>query len=548
MAVNETVGINLVADTKSLRSQLKEAVAELANLQNKAGASAKEIATAAKRAAELKDRIGDAKATIEAFNPDAKFKAFGQSIAGVAGAFSAAQGALALFGIESENVQKQLLKVQAALALSEGLNSIMGSIDGFKNLALVIKTQVISAFSTLRGAIVATGIGALAIALGYVLANFEAVKNAIYKAIPGFEGLVDSVGALVDKFTDFVGTTSEAERSVDKLAKQTKNRNAEIENEIKLLEASGSTSGKISKKKIEQIENEKKLINEQAKLKGKYSDEELQKLQDLNTQKAIIIAQDNVAKQKQEKAHQDELNKIKEQADKEYASYMHDRYLEYERQDKELYDNRIQEAHNAKSILEKIAEQTAKNQEIRMEKLGKKIENAGTKEVQIAKITAQEKLSVIGDAFGVLSGMAEAGTDLQKGLALAQVAIDTGIAISGLTASTSAPSADNLVTGGLSGFAKYATGIIKILANIAQAKNIIQSASSSGGGSSASLSSASIDTSAPVVPQIQMPVPTQLNSTSLNAIQNVVARAYVVESDISNSQTRIQRIQNAARF
>ncbi len=78
MAENAKVGIDLVADTRSLRSQLRESVQELARLQNTAGASAKEIANAAKRAAELKDRIGDAKATIDAFNPDAKFKAFGQ--------------------------------------------------------------------------------------------------------------------------------------------------------------------------------------------------------------------------------------------------------------------------------------------------------------------------------------------------------------------------------------------------------------------------------------------------------------------------------------
>lgn len=545
MAVNETVGINLVADTKSLRSQLKEAVQELANLQNKAGASAKEIATAAKRAAELKDRIGDAKATIDAFNPDAKFKAFGQSIAGVAGAFSAAQGALALFGVESENVQKQLLKVQAALALSEGLNSIMGSIDGFKNLALVIKTQVIGAFTTLRGAIAATGIGALAIALGYVVANFEEVKNAIYKAIPGFKGLVDTVGTLVEKFTDFVGITSQAERAVDKLAKQTKNRNAQLENEIKLLEASGSTSDKIGKKKKEQIDNEIKLIKEQGKVKGKLTDEELQKIQDLNTSKEILDAQAYVTKQKAEKAHQDQLNQIRLQAEKEYSDAQHTKYLEYEKADKDQYDSRVEKATSLRSITDKIAEQTAKNQALRMEKLGKQIEGAGNKEVKIAEATSKQKIALAGDVFGILSGMAEQGTDLQKGLALAQIAIDTGIAISGLTASTNAPSADNLATGGLSGFAKYAVGIIKILANIAQAKNIIQSASSSSGGSA---SAPSIDTSAPVIPQIQMPVPTQLNSTSLNAIQNVVARAYVVESDISNTQSRIQRIQNAARF
>ena len=149
MAVNETVGINLVADTKSLRGQLREAVQELAALQNKAGATGAEIGAAAKRAAELKDRIGDAKDTIAAFDPDAKFKAFGQSIQGVAGAFAATQGALALVGVESKEVEKQLLKVQGALALSEGLNTVLASIDGFKHLGLVLKTNVVAGFAAM---------------------------------------------------------------------------------------------------------------------------------------------------------------------------------------------------------------------------------------------------------------------------------------------------------------------------------------------------------------------------------------------------------------
>jgi chromosome segregation ATPase len=96
----EIVGIKIETDTRSLRSQFKEAMAELAKLQNQAGASAKEIANAAKRAAELKDRIGDAKALTDAFNPDAKFKALTSSLSGVAGGIGAVQGAMALFGKE----------------------------------------------------------------------------------------------------------------------------------------------------------------------------------------------------------------------------------------------------------------------------------------------------------------------------------------------------------------------------------------------------------------------------------------------------------------
>jgi len=242
MAENAKVGIDLVADTRSLRSQLRESVQELARLQNTAGASAKEIANAAKRAAELKDRIGDAKATIDAFNPDAKFKAFGQSIQGVAGAFAGAQGALALFGVESENVQKQLLKVQGALAFSEGLNTILGSIDGFKNLALVIKTQVISAFSTLRGALIASGIGALAIGLGLLIANFDKVREAILKLVPGLGVIANAIGDIVTKVTDFVGITSEVDRGLELYAKNSKNRKEQYERELKVLESQGASA------------------------------------------------------------------------------------------------------------------------------------------------------------------------------------------------------------------------------------------------------------------------------------------------------------------
>jgi hypothetical protein len=54
---------------KSLRTQLREAQAEVATLSEKFGATSREAVEAAKKAAELKDRIGDIKATVNAFNP-----------------------------------------------------------------------------------------------------------------------------------------------------------------------------------------------------------------------------------------------------------------------------------------------------------------------------------------------------------------------------------------------------------------------------------------------------------------------------------------------
>ena len=153
----------------------------------------------------------------------------------------------------------------------------------------------------------------------------------------------------------------------------------------------------------------------------------------------------------------------------------------------------------------------------------------------------------IGGILGALSGLAEQGTALQKGLALGQVAIDTGTAISALVAN-SAKNPLNSVSFGSAGALQYATGLIQILTNIAKAKSIIQSVpgGSSGAGGSAQL--AGLSTSAPVAPTFTPAAPTALDATSLNTISNVVARAYVVESDISGSQKRIKRIENAARI
>jgi len=74
MAVNEKVGIEIEVKTGSLKSQLREATQELARLQESGTASAAEIAKAGKRAGELKERLNDVRAQVEAFNPEAKLK------------------------------------------------------------------------------------------------------------------------------------------------------------------------------------------------------------------------------------------------------------------------------------------------------------------------------------------------------------------------------------------------------------------------------------------------------------------------------------------
>lgn len=209
----ENLNLNINVDTSgatnsvgSLKKQLREAQAEVTALADKFGATSKEAINAAKRAADLRDRIGDAKALTEAFNPDAKFKALTASLSGVAGGFGAVQGAMALFGNESENVQKTLLKVQSAMAISQGLQAVGESIDSFKQLGAVIQNntlyqkasnaatvaaasvqrlftgaveQTSVSFKVLKGAIASTGIGLLLVAIGTLVAYWDDIKAAV---------------------------------------------------------------------------------------------------------------------------------------------------------------------------------------------------------------------------------------------------------------------------------------------------------------------------------------------------------------------------------
>ena len=175
MAETRVVNLEVNDNTKSLKLQLREAQQEVQKLADKYGATSKEAVQAAKRAADLKDRIGDAKALTDAFNPDAKFKALSGSLTGVAGGFSAVTGAMGLFGAESKEVQKLMLKVQSAMALSQGLQALGESRDAFRQLGAVAK----NALQGIKSGIAATGIGLLVVALGTVVAYWDDIKEAV---------------------------------------------------------------------------------------------------------------------------------------------------------------------------------------------------------------------------------------------------------------------------------------------------------------------------------------------------------------------------------
>lgn len=159
----------------SLKQQLREAVNEAQQLAEKYGATSKEAVEAAKRAADLKDRIEDTNDAIQAFKGEGTFIATSKALSSVASGATAVQGAINLLGEESEATQEAILKIQSAMALTQGLEGLEDAGRAFTQL----KTVAINTFNGIRNAIGSTGIGLLVIALGSLVAYWDDIKEAV---------------------------------------------------------------------------------------------------------------------------------------------------------------------------------------------------------------------------------------------------------------------------------------------------------------------------------------------------------------------------------
>jgi hypothetical protein len=246
---------------KSLRTQLREAQLEVATLSEKFGATSKEAIEAAKKAAILKDTIGDAKSLTDAFNPDAKFKALSGALTGVAGGFSVVTGLMGTLGAESKTTESAILKVQSAMAIASGAQAVGESVDQFKQLVAVVRSytivqKVVTAAQWLWNAAMAAN------PIGAIVAVVVALVSAGY--------------ALVKMFMASSEATQKAEAANKALNKEleTQVKNQKLANQeadlardaqLKMAKASGQSAAEIRKLSVELANQEvaQKMANAQ---------------------------------------------------------------------------------------------------------------------------------------------------------------------------------------------------------------------------------------------------------------------------------------------
>lgn len=123
------------------------------------------------------------KAALSVSDTGEVIKNVGKFAGGVVGGFNALQGVMALVGSEGEALNETMVKLQAGIAIVQGLQGIEGLADGFtglKNslgLANVSLKGFITKLGGLRGAIAKTGIGVLVIAIGALINKLLSLKD-----------------------------------------------------------------------------------------------------------------------------------------------------------------------------------------------------------------------------------------------------------------------------------------------------------------------------------------------------------------------------------
>jgi hypothetical protein len=225
--------------------ELTKTMKDYQNLAAQAGAESPIGQQAIRNAAGLKDEIGDLKAQTTALSSD--FVGVDTALQGVetgAAAFQGIQSAVALTGVESEALTETMVKLQAVQGLvnavsivSNNLNKeailgiqIRNGLEKAKNFILTgsiapalantaattaqaganvglatATTASTTAMKLFRLALIATGIGAIVVAIGLLITNFDKVSEAVMKAYNWFNKLGPGVKLVISIMFPFIG-------------------------------------------------------------------------------------------------------------------------------------------------------------------------------------------------------------------------------------------------------------------------------------------------------------------------------------------------------
>lgn len=405
----------------NLRKELKNLTLQLQNLDP----ASKEFETVAKRAGQIKEQMRGVADAINDADPEKFGGKFQRTAEGIAGAFSAITGAQALFGQQSEEIEKQMLKVQGAIALTQGISAMKELKNDATELASSIKSKFVTAFQSLNAsqianaqatgtmtmlqkaynivvgtstgalkgfklALAATGIGALILAVGYLIANFDKLKSSINRSLSTAKSFETTTTKQAEAARHASDNFSEYERTLKRLGytedQINKKRQASFKNAIEMTER----EIKASQKLYEELINNKKVnafgnllfggdedIKEQ-KEKIKKTKESLEKLKNDQFDYNAQIKEDKKQaiedeKQKQKQANDEAVRNAKDRKErlKQQQEQEAQERLTLQRKFEDLTVANIDDA-NARDIMALKLKQDREKEDLKKQYAGKK--------------------------------------------------------------------------------------------------------------------------------------------------------------------------------
>ena len=289
--------------SQSLKARLKELKNELATMDE----GTAEFQRLAEEAGALEDKIGDVNARIKNMASDTRgLDALLDGMQGVTGAFAAGQGAMALFGSENEELEKTMMKVQSAIALTSGVQSVANALN--KDSALM--TQLVAYWTKIKTAASLQSAAATGVETTATVGATSAMRilNAVIKANP-IMWLITGITALVGAVAYFTQEEEKAEEvtknltaAIDKqnsaLARQFDRLQTNNARKLQMMQEEGATEEELYKQKQKNIAQENDKRDEQIKKRK----EQVKKLYDAYK---LSLKEEN---EEQAKANKDKLN------------------------------------------------------------------------------------------------------------------------------------------------------------------------------------------------------------------------------------------------
>lgn len=283
-----------------------------------------------------------------------------------------------------------------------------------------LKAVGISASTSSKGlrifsaALTATGIGAIVVALGLLIANFDKLKAAVLRLVPGLAVVGDKIMGLVNAFTDLIGVTSESERAEErrqetykKAAAATEILNKAIDREIAVLKAQGATQDEIDAKRKKQINAQLNDLEKASNERGMLYGEQATQYKDLINELEVI---DEEAKTRQKEKDKKDADERKQRAQKaaqenlQFLTQQNDAVVQLEKDREDTNEDNLRKAlqrqNELRNMGKKMSVEALKLQAIEVEKVIKeelkKDEEARQKafEERVSKLKEENKLII----------------------------------------------------------------------------------------------------------------------------------------------------------